>query len=334
MFCGASAVFDNDNVHEIMNCDCPVCGHYILTLSFHSLLKNSSKEETYKLTCYLFHTKKERNYGMNSRIRFLGTKEEYNRFSFPGEVHVTLENVDSWFPGTFNAKINMILLALADRTNTYGEQVVISSGEIISCCFVNRYQDEKQIDYEKIKQQKDFYIDYLKHNNYLYLSQDITLTAEGWQRVDELQRDRSNNREVFVSMSFADSTKPIREAIRTGIVNAGFSPDFMDEIIHNQQIVPEMLRLIRECRLLVLDITDPNYGAYYEAGYALGLGKEVIITCSREKMNQKYETEEEKKYERYLKPHFDIAQKQILVWDDYKDLTVKLTAWIKELMTR
>lgn len=33
---------------------------------------------------------------------------------------------------------------------------------------------------------------------------------------------------------------------------------------------------------MVVDITYPNYGAYYEAGYAQALGKEVIICCRKE----------------------------------------------------
>ena len=98
----------------------------------------------------------------------------------------------------------------------------------------------------------------------------------------------------------------------------------------DKEIVPEMFRLIRECRFLIMDISDPNYGAYYEAGYALGFGKEIIITCSQEIYNKEYTTEEER---RHLKPHFDIAQKQILVWKDYNDLTKKLEQWIRALFT-
>ena len=89
-----------------------------------------------------------------------------------------------------------------------------------------------------------------------------------------------------------------------------------------------MFRLIRECRFLIMDISDPNYGAYYEAGYARGLGKEIIITCSHDTHNKEYTTEEER---RHLKPHFDIAQKQILVWNNYNDLTQKLEQWIRAL---
>lgn len=94
-----------------------------------------------------------------------------------------------------------------------------------------------------------------------------------------------------------------------------------------------MFRLIRESRFLILEITDPNYGAYYEAGYALGLGKEVIICCKEEISTKKYETDEEQKYQKYLQPHFDIAQKQILFWKDYKDLTLKLAEWIKAIIS-
>lgn len=83
-------------------------------------------------------------------------------------------------------------------------------------------------------------------------------------------------------MAFNDGTKETREVIRAGVEKSGFCSKFIDEIIHNHQIMPEMFRLIRECQFLILEISDPNYGAYYEAGYALGLGKEVIICCKKE----------------------------------------------------
>ena len=159
----------------------------------------------------------------------------------------------------------------------------------------------------------------------------ISLLAKGYEKVEKLQATDIANKNVFVSMAFSDGTANTREALRSGILDSGFSPEFLDEIIHNKQIVPEMFRLIRECRFLILEISDPNYGAYYEAGYALGLGKEVIICCSEETFNKKYETAEEQKYARYLRPHFDIAQKQILIWKDYQDLAHKLTEWIKAL---
>ena len=192
---------------------------------------------------------------------------------------------------------------------------------------------------EVISEERDHHLNFF--NSYLrkqeFLSnegafEEFCLAPKGYQRVDDLQKYNSSNPNVFVSMAFNDNTKSTREAIREGIIDAGYSPKFIDEIIHNHQIVPEMFRLIRECRFLILDISDPNYGAYYEAGYALGMGKEVIVCCNKEVFNKLYETDEEIKYQKYLKPHFDIAQKQILVWDDHKDLTHKLSEWIKAVI--
>lgn len=112
-----------------------------------------------------------------------------------------------------------------------------------------------------------------------------------------------------------------------------------------------MLRLIRESRFLILDITEPNFGAYYEAGYASGLGKEVIVCCKKEIFDKKnficphlekikeedketLSKEDCKYYSKALRPHFDIAQKQTLVWEDEGDLTKKLTEWIKFLFDK
>ena len=82
---------------------------------------------------------------------------------------------------------------------------------------------------------------------------------------------------------------------------------------HNHQIVPEILYEIDRSKFLVMDVTLPNYGAYYEAGYALGKGKEVIISCRKEEFDNPDK-----------RPHFDILQKTLVVWEDEKDLMEKL----------
>lgn len=191
-----------------------------------------------------------------------------------------------------------------------------------------------QFDYilEYISKEKYWHFDAYEYNNAKILKYSFMLTPKALARVDELQKDINNNKDVFVAMAFNDDTKPTREAIRAGIKGAKFSEKFLDEIIHSQQIVPYMMRLIRDCRFLIMDITEPNYGAYYEAGYALGLGKEVIITCRQDIFNKKdYASDLER---RALKPHFDIVQRQILVWENEEDLSAKLKQWILELATR
>ena len=116
-------------------------------------------------------------------------------------------------------------------------------------------------------------------------------------------------------MSFAEGTEKLRESIRIGIMNAGYHAVFIDEVEHNEFITPELLSYIRRSRFVVVDLTHNNNGAYFEEGYAMGLGKPVIQLCRDGS-----------------KMHFDIAQKQILVWDDHKHLTHKLSEWIKAVI--
>ena len=141
----------------------------------------------------------------------------------------------------------------------------------------------------------------------------IDLTEESKAKVDELQREERIVNQGFIAMSFKDETKPIREAFRKAMTESGYSVAIIDEKEHNNQIVPEIFYEIERSKFVVVDITYPNYGAYYEAGYAQALGKQVIICCR--------ETEFKSDTSR---PHFDISQKSMVVWKDESDLVARL----------
>lgn len=147
-----------------------------------------------------------------------------------------------------------------------------------------------------------------------YLARDLSLyciSAKGWEKVSELEKTESNN-QGFIAMSFRNETKSISDSFKAAIVKCGYIPRRIDEKEHNNQIVPEILFEISRSRFVVVDVTYPNYGAYYEAGYAEALGKEVIICCRDTEFNGNN------------KPHFDIAQKSAIVWKDEKDLENRL----------
>lgn len=113
-------------------------------------------------------------------------------------------------------------------------------------------------------------------------------------------------------MKFGDDTKPLREAIRQGIQNAGYLAVFIDEVQHNDFITPELLKHIRDSKFVVADLTHQNNGAYFEEGYAMGLGKPVIQLCKNG-----------------VKLHFDIAQKNTIIWETESDIPERLTNRIK-----
>ena len=135
----------------------------------------------------------------------------------------------------------------------------------------------------------------------------ISLLPDGYARVDELQKNTTvHGKNAFVAMQFGDATRALREAIRKGITDAGYIAVFIDEVQHNDFITPEILKHIRDSKFVV-DLTQENRGAYFEEGYAMGLGKTVIQLCSTE-----------------TQLHFDIAQKNTIMWETENDIPEKL----------
>lgn len=140
-----------------------------------------------------------------------------------------------------------------------------------------------------------------------------SITASGWQKIDALRQEEQIVRQGFIAMAFSDETKPIREAFRQAVIAEGYAVAIIDEKEHNNQIVPEIFYEIERSKFVVVDVTHPNYGAYYEAGYAQALGKQVIICCSEETFRSDTS-----------RPHFDISQKSMIVWKDEADLVRRL----------
>lgn len=139
------------------------------------------------------------------------------------------------------------------------------------------------------------------------------IALNGWKRIAELRKTNGTSTQGFIAMSFAPEAKYIEDAIKAGIVAANFNPQIIKDKEHNNYIMPEIFHEISKSRFLVVDITIPNYGAYYEAGYAQALGKEVIVCCQKQIFDDPTK-----------RPHFDIAQKSMIVWNDPEDLIERL----------
>lgn len=53
-------------------------------------------------------------------------------------------------------------------------------------------------------------------------------------------------------------------------------------------VIDDIMRVtIRDSTFIIADLTHDNKGAYWEAGYAEGLGKPVIYICEKEKFHDK-----------------------------------------------
>ena len=112
--------------------------------------------------------------------------------------------------------------------------------------------------------------------------------------------------------------KPTIEAV-------GFSPFRVDNHQHNNDITDEIIAGIKNCRFMVADMTGYRGGVYYEAGYAKGLGKQVIFTCRRDWFAGVIEGDIVLKE----RVHFDINHQNFIVWEAPEELSRRLTARIQ-----
>lgn len=138
------------------------------------------------------------------------------------------------------------------------------------------------------------------------------VTAKGWELIERVRNPIGGNRsDIFVAMSFSAALRPAWEdGLRPGIAAAGYTPKRVDSDAHNDKIDDRIIAGIRSSYATVVDVTTQNAGAYFEAGFALGLGRPVIWTVQLDDLKNL---------------HFDTRQFNHLVWAEPKDLAEKLT---------
>lgn len=123
-------------------------------------------------------------------------------------------------------------------------------------------------------------------------------------------------------MWFGAELKPAYEdGFMRGIEDAGYDPIRIDEQDFSDKIDDRILSEIRKSRFIVADFSHGDKGArgsvYFEAGFAKGLGLEVIFTCRAKNPGE---------------PHFNTRQYPHIVWKNADDLRTKLARRITAIM--
>ena len=132
----------------------------------------------------------------------------------------------------------------------------------------------------------------------------FSLTLEGWERYDAQERGDFAGNYGFLAMQFDDPVLDplIRETVKPALqdtLNYGLV-DMRD--VAQAGVIDNLKRAqVRDCAFVLADLTRDNSGAYWEAGYAEGLGKPVIYLC------------EESKFEEQ-KTHFDTNHCTTVLW--------------------
>jgi hypothetical protein len=132
---------------------------------------------------------------------------------------------------------------------------------------------------------------------------EIQLTFKGWDQYDELQRLSKNSYLAFMAMQYDNDNlnNIFNTVIKNSVAKTGFEIRKLDEEKRAGSIDDKLRVEIRRSKFLISDLTDNNNGAYWEAGYAEGLGMPVIYICEEEKFNKE-------------KPHFDTNHHLTILW--------------------
>lgn len=219
--------------------DCKNCGGFFVpdahrTIYDYEGVKN--KFNLQHLQSYLFYHK--------SHLRpVICEKEYFNKHitdEFVQIYNITPEMVESWYPKNFAEKIDLIVLKLGELSTYDGDYVKVF--DLANKLFFLSPNKSKNIaDGCDKTVQIQYIVDYLEKENYLADEGNgfFQLTHKALERIYELQKNQTNNKNVFVAMKFGEETKELREKIKEGLKE--FNVRIMDEIEHNHQIIPEML---------------------------------------------------------------------------------------------
>ncbi|MBS4028969.1 MAG: hypothetical protein KGZ58_10055 [Ignavibacteriales bacterium] len=280
----------------LKNFDCQVCGNYIAKDSIINSIINDKLEGRDDL--YILS-------GVIKHATFNGKKLELDT----DNIDALIKNANT--PKDIFESIDRILIYFAQNTHDYSSSVTINPSYDYPLIYSHSESDFVAV------------LNHCRARGYLNGHvlqglQYITLTLKGWERVEELKKQGFiNPKLVFMAMKFGDDFQDkIYNIFEEAVEKTGFT---LQRLTPKAGLIDNRLRVeIRNCRFLLSDVTNENHGAYWEAGYAEGLGKQVIYLCRKKDFDED-------------KMHFDTNHHTTIIWDEnnIQDAVEKLKATIR-----
>ena len=229
-----------------------------------------------------------------------------------------LEYIRNKPPLPAHERADTLLRLIAERTAVVGTPFDIRSGLDPALYAWSESISEGEIGY---------LIDYLLNKGWLDANSKTVLirlgeymipaifrvTVEGRGLIAD-QLAKADSSQAFVAMWFDESMKEASTyGIALAISDAGYFPMRIDEKLDVRKIDDEIVAQIRRSRFVVADFTHGETKArgsvYWEAGFAYGLGIEVIYTCRRDMADDL---------------PFDTRQYSHILWETPEDLRSQL----------
>jgi nucleoside 2-deoxyribosyltransferase len=135
----------------------------------------------------------------------------------------------------------------------------------------------------------------------------VQLTPEGWEQYAELSQKRAESRNAFMAMKFGDADLDfmVEKYFKPAVASTGFTLKKLSDEQPAGLIDNQIRAALLSSRFIIADLSHANLGAYWEAGYAEGLGRPVIYTCEKAAWDNN-------------KTHFDTSHMVTVIWEKAK----------------
>jgi hypothetical protein len=280
--CHSPGEFRLDNT-GIYNTICRLCGDFLFTWELSRAL-TAQDPEWHKVSGFI------RNVSDRKTSRPL----------------ITLELFDEWknrkdYPQTVDEQLDHFILYLGDLTRRLGLQIHLN--EYAYPIIFGQDHREFQLIAHHLKD--DLKLIYFDSGATATLSGlPYRLTVEGWKKYQTL-KERHHFRQGFIAMAIGeDDDKSRYQIIHEAFKETLYEPLLISEKHHNNDIPEEIFAEIKRSRFLIADLTKLKPNVMFEAGFARGLGKDVIYIC------------EMKWFERTIKSCFDISHRYIISFNE------------------
>ncbi len=280
--CGNGAESQRIPVQNRTGYVCPFCGRF----SIHDDV--SFDDIKYLLAGYLF----EINHRADTGNPIILNKQSIQQIL-----------VSSLLPSNILDKIIKCLKYLSIETKYYGEEIEVPPVAMYAYNLEEAFDIVSDLDTQG-----------LLHSSSTQGFLGASITFDGLFYVEKYQKELKTN-QCFIAMWFNSETDDLwKKAIKPGCLAAGYNPVKIDLLPHNDNIVDKILAEIRRSLFLIADFTGQNRGVYYEAGFAKGLGKQVIQLCRKDYFEGS---------DREHKLHFDNTQVNTRLWEQGKEEELK-----------
>lgn len=301
-------MFESSSREFELNISCSFCGYFSITSQAVNDLKDVEDKRT-----QLSHLLSEMNLKGHSPIMIIGESQKEGKFEHsPRKIDDILREYPKSIPERMDRALSNIARLSSEKL---GHEINISnllSAKGYLQIFAMDFQESLGV------------VGYLSELGFIsFVKEDtsikITMLSKGWMHFSNLEKKAQKSNSVFVAMWFHESTNLFAECTLKAINKAGYEGKIVNRLHHNNYIMDEVINLIQESRFIIADFTCTQEfmiegkvyggvrgGVYYEAGFAKGLGKNVIITCRDDEVSEE-------------RRHFDINQLNTIFWTQEND---------------